>query len=313
MKPPKPLHYHGTQSRRLPKVNEMTIAAGFPCVDGLVLCADTRETISGYVKTDTEKIRTFEALEYKVVFTGAGGADLLDTMFDEMIEVLLTQKPQGFVQVSLTLKRKAKELYDSLVKPYLDLPLDERPTTPTILIGMQFKAATMFYKAHGATFPQLREAECVGMGIALGKTLIKRLHRFHMSLPHAVLIAIYILRHIKRGVDGCGGNSDIILLPNNGLTMTKFPTDEVRKLEEHFDKFDAAIRPVLISCADAQTEHKDFDRAMTDFAMAMLGLRGKFMEFEEFTRRLCELAGIQYKKPSPQELADAMNKLLMTA
>src|ERR1019366_6216626 len=38
------------QTKRPLKRNAMTIAAGFPCKDGLILCADTQEVISGYVK-----------------------------------------------------------------------------------------------------------------------------------------------------------------------------------------------------------------------------------------------------------------------
>jgi 20S proteasome alpha/beta subunit len=44
--------------RRPWRKSKMTIAAGFVCSDGIVLCADTQETITGYTKNSTEKIRT---------------------------------------------------------------------------------------------------------------------------------------------------------------------------------------------------------------------------------------------------------------
>jgi hypothetical protein len=45
---------------RLPRSVRMTIAAGFVCKDGVILCADTQETIPGYTKTDAQKLRSFE-------------------------------------------------------------------------------------------------------------------------------------------------------------------------------------------------------------------------------------------------------------
>ena len=71
----------------------MTIAAGFPCKEGLVLCADTQETIPGYVKSDTEKITIFGASNCNVAFTGAGDGDLLQATAEEMIYALLDKKP----------------------------------------------------------------------------------------------------------------------------------------------------------------------------------------------------------------------------
>ncbi len=50
---PKPRAEFRPKSKRLPKEKLMTIAAGFPCSDGLVLCADTQETITGYAIVGT--------------------------------------------------------------------------------------------------------------------------------------------------------------------------------------------------------------------------------------------------------------------
>src|SRR5260370_38459093 len=49
---PKPRAEFRPKSKRLPKEKLMTIAAGFPCY-GLVLCADTQETITGYAIVGT--------------------------------------------------------------------------------------------------------------------------------------------------------------------------------------------------------------------------------------------------------------------
>jgi 20S proteasome alpha/beta subunit len=66
--------------KRLPRNRKLTIAAGFVCVDGVILCADTQETISGYTKNETEKIRLFKDQGLCVAITGAGDSELIETV-----------------------------------------------------------------------------------------------------------------------------------------------------------------------------------------------------------------------------------------
>src|SRR5260370_12550925 len=52
----------------------MTIAAGFRCVDGVVLCADT-EMSAGYSKFSQSKFRMFSKLDSRPAFIYAGDRD----------------------------------------------------------------------------------------------------------------------------------------------------------------------------------------------------------------------------------------------
>jgi hypothetical protein len=46
-------------TKQLPEKQTVTIAAGFYCNEGIVLCADSQTTASGYIKNYDGKIRTF--------------------------------------------------------------------------------------------------------------------------------------------------------------------------------------------------------------------------------------------------------------
>ncbi len=48
----------------------MTIAAGFRCSDGLVLCADTLVTVPGVYKQAKSKIKEHQSKSYKVFLSG---------------------------------------------------------------------------------------------------------------------------------------------------------------------------------------------------------------------------------------------------
>jgi 20S proteasome alpha/beta subunit len=296
--------------QRLPERKHMTIAAGFLCNDGLVLCADTRETIPGYVKSDTEKMVMLKFPLYNLAITGAGDSDLIEMLGEEIADALLLEKTNAAIMPILSvLKKTLIRVFNDHVASYPVSQYDERPTA-TLLIGLQVHSATLLYKSRGTLLRRLRTAECVGTGLALGKSLIDRLHTPTMSLSHAGLIALYTLRQAKRWVDGCGGNSDILLLSNRECKTTRIPTDQIKELEAHFDEFDKAIRPVLISCADGAMEHTAFDQVMKAFQLEMLKLRGKFMEFEEFTQRLCELSGVPYRKPSVEEINNTIKQMM---
>ncbi|OLB41103.1 MAG: hypothetical protein AUH11_00365 [Acidobacteria bacterium 13_2_20CM_57_17] len=67
----------------------MTMVAGFCCTDGIVLCADSQETLDGYLKVDTPKaeIRPEGKSKRKglfAVFVGAGHGPLIDALIEEM-------------------------------------------------------------------------------------------------------------------------------------------------------------------------------------------------------------------------------------
>jgi 20S proteasome alpha/beta subunit len=53
---PKPRIFR-PKPRRLQKRRAVTIVAGFKTIDGIVLCADTQETIGGISKRNVPKLR----------------------------------------------------------------------------------------------------------------------------------------------------------------------------------------------------------------------------------------------------------------
>ncbi len=270
----------------------MTIAAGFHCTDGLVLCADTQETIYSYAKVNTQKMIRIETPFYNMVFTGAGEGALIDMTVQLMDQALTEQKPNGAWKIEQVLRESLVDTFNRHISPWSQFPAGERPTTPDLLIGLQFPASTTLYRARGTTFTRVYEPQCIGSGIVLAKSLIAKLFDYKMSIAQGWLIALYVLYQAKTWVDGCGGNSDILLLSNRDRKITRIPTTEVTEMEQHFADFDIHLRPLFLSAADRNISQAQFNEGMTQFSLNMLGLRGKFMEFEEFARHLSELTGI---------------------
>jgi hypothetical protein len=65
----------------------MTIAAGFQADGGVVLAADTQETIPDYLKTQTSKIAVFQREEqFRFALTGAGGSDMIEMIYQTIMD-----------------------------------------------------------------------------------------------------------------------------------------------------------------------------------------------------------------------------------
>ena len=96
IRPPKPQPfqpYPRPPFKRLPRSKYVTIAAGFHCIEGIVLCADTQETVDNYIKRNVPKIAvrpqwTDDKSIPRVVFAGAGDGDLIDSLVGKMWGVI---------------------------------------------------------------------------------------------------------------------------------------------------------------------------------------------------------------------------------
>jgi hypothetical protein len=223
---------------------------------------------------------------------------------DEIDQRLIFEKPTAVWPIEKVIKDALADVFKKRIGPYSIFSPEDRPATPTILIGLQFSAATLLYKASGTKLRRLRESDCIGMGVILGKSLIGQLGNPELSLTQTGLVAIYILHQTKRWVDSCGGKSDVLLLSNRDMKIIRMPTGTAEEIETHFDQFNLVMRNVLIQAADATVPHLVFDKLMKQFQVDILGLRGKFMEMEEFYKRIYELTGT----PMPKEVKEFVNK-----
>ena len=132
---PHPRSFSSRRPQRLPRSKRLTIAAGFPCKDGLVMCADTQEIIPGYVKTDTEKMRVIEGTQFNMVFAGAGDADLIDMTVQEMEIALTVDKASAEWEIRKSLKTALLDVFNNHILPDTDILPEDRPE---MLIALQY-------------------------------------------------------------------------------------------------------------------------------------------------------------------------------
>jgi 20S proteasome alpha/beta subunit len=196
----------------------VTIAAGFCCNDGIVLCADSQETISGYMKQYDGKIETILIDRFVIAIAGAGFTDYIKTAVDTIAAPgLKFANPR---QLELALRDRSLEFFDRHMARWSNFPESERPTVE-LLIGVTGRNKQQYpclFHCSGTSFHRVHE-KAIGAGILLANSLVSE----HMHMPGKLFtleelssLAIYILSKVKKQVDTCGGFTDLVTLGRGG-------------------------------------------------------------------------------------------------
>jgi len=283
----------------------VTIAAGFCCQDGIVLCADTQETIPGYLKSSTQKLFRYELDHLTASFTGSGDSILIDMEVQEIVEAFALKKVSDWHQAKNEIKSVLAEIFKKRISPYAAFKEEPRPNAQ-LLIALQFDDSALLFRTTGTFVKYVTGAECVGVGDILFYALRDRLYHETYTLAQTSRLAIHILNRVKQNTDGCGGNTDMLLLRSTGRKLAGIPTDDIADLETKFDGFDDAVKKLLLTFPDSTISQDDFEKLIAQFRLDLLSLRSSLLNFDEFLWYLQETLNVDLgaKKPVKPEKSE---------
>jgi len=247
---------------RLPKGRSVTIALGMISNHGLVLCADTQHTISGYIKTYDGKVdlHLYRDPWIAVAIAGAGTDDYIVAAQ----QFLLRNAPDGknVFEIEASLKAKCLSFFDEHLARWAYYPERERPTVE-LLIGVTGKNLypRLFHYA-GTAFQDVRGAKAIGDGVLLANDLITGATLGNYTVNQLCSFGIYVVAKVKRGVDGCGGSTHVVAL-RKGFDFAFTDQKEVDKLEQEISEMEKVKNRELIDVIVAkplavswQSEHR---------------------------------------------------------
>ena len=116
----------------------MTYIAAFRCIDGIVMCADTQETV-GEHKQYAEKITVAGRSAYPIAIGGAGAGELIEAMTQEIFEALHREAPpthDDFVRLV------AKALNEVFAHDLSALVIPKQLRAPQLLIAARLPEGT---------------------------------------------------------------------------------------------------------------------------------------------------------------------------
>lgn len=278
----------------------MTIVAGFRFNGGVILCADTQETIDNYSKTWTPKLvvkptpwyARDSANELMVAFGGAGDGPFTDKVIERAWRDVKTADSfdEACSEIEKSIKNTHKE-YRNLFQPGF-LPQVE------LVYGVKMHGKSTLFKAVG---PLVKESDyaAAGVGQHLANFLTSHLHQRYLPARQAFILATYVLYQCIEHVDGCGGDRHIAALNETGNSRMVDPANinlVVNQLEEVRD----AISILLLNAPDISIRPEDFEK---DLAAVVEKIR--FMrETGQTIKELWESA-TQPQKPNQADSAES--------
>lgn len=229
-------------------------------MDGVVLCADTQETVPGYTKTTTEKIAIWEEKNFTIAVTGAGDSEIVEALSQLIIEEGRGEYTPGNSLYGMRAKHLISdacvEFFNRHLLPY---PKPERPFVEH-LVAIQSHHNRYLLKVSGNIVLDLDPsistgAACIGSGALLASSLIERFYDRFSELDDLVIVSCYVIFQAKRWVDGCGGNTDLLVLTDRlrfGLS-----SEDIEHLEELFQEYDDQCGRLLTAIANPNASLRD--------------------------------------------------------
>ncbi len=249
----------------------MTIAAGFFCVDGIVLAADSQYS-GGVAKTSGQKIFPIcQNARYSVTLAGAGHVGTTKRTVDHFT-ILLNEKIgnrdttigeiRGVLEDALCAVHE-KHVYPApaSVQSILDFWLLMAVWTPT-QSGLFRSDVTAVNQIHGA--------DCIGIGSFLGNYLIDTFCEYSplMHVEDVKPIAAYIIKSAKDYVDGCGLNTFVHVLTDKGIAE-RVPQDEIKDAEDCYTSLFKSVRQSMWGPLNVKVPAGDLASISDSFAAAI--------------------------------------------
>lgn len=162
-------------------------------------------------------------------------------------------------------------------------------------------ASSKLFNAFGPAVNEKGEYCTGGIGTYMADFLAARMFNTGLTVQQCVILAAYILFQTKEHVDGCGGNSHIAILREDGPSGL-VDSQRVEAITENVKKADLQIGSLLLASADLEIGAREFsDDANSVFSVLEVfreEQRKDLKKWEEFHRSFDQLFGLSVKRDS---------------
>jgi hypothetical protein len=206
--PPKPIRQ---PKQRLPERKSVTIAVGCLCGDGFILGADTQLTAVGYHKSYGRKIYLVDSpcggVDFSFAYSGSPtfASDFGDGLLGKIQD---TGEPTDIFE--------ARNVVAGVLSRYVESDVHSNH----LLVGFRIRDVVGLMRTSGYSVSLETDERPVFVGagdssaLALALPLVSR---FGLgTMQHGATLAILLIEIAKKYVDGCGGDTDILMVPSVG-------------------------------------------------------------------------------------------------
>jgi hypothetical protein len=264
-----------SKTKRLPKGKAVTICAGFKSRFGIVLCADSQETV-GAMKFDAPKLVIRPEIgdvtdKVRMLFAGAGDGPFIDKLVNEMWKAALAGPEMECEQIIDRIENKNLELHEKYWRVYSK---DEKPFANILFAIVAGDQNPRLFRAMGPIINEVENYGFVGNGLELGTFLAENFRPDSVDIEEDASAALFILENAKKYVDSCGGDTQIaaLLIDGSILTMQSWKAAE---LAEGYSRIAQALYYLFGEAVNLENSAQRFNESIRGVMKEIRETRGK--------------------------------------
>lgn len=277
----------------------MTVCAGFKSSYGVVLCADSQETV-GAMKFDAPKLVIRPQIgtrkdKVRMLFAGAGHGPFIDRLVTEMWRAATRGPSMEMEDVVGRIEDANIEWHRKIWQVFAQ---KDRPTAHLLFAVYTPRRPVRLYRAIGPIINEVEDYAFVGYGEELGSFLAKNFRPAFEQIEGDVSASLFILENVKKYVDSCGGDTQIAALMLDG-SIQELRAYDAGQLSEGFSSI-ASTLYFLFGEAITLDGPADFDdvakRAIQEIRRTRAELRKQIKGRIKVPRRLKKSTAELYQR-----------------
>lgn len=293
----KPPQEPAPKPKRFPERKAVTIAAGFKCPGGIVLCADTQETVAGLSKRHVPKLRV-EPSGFLLATSALRGYDLAvafcgstdnGPFLDEIVETAWksVQEAESLDDACEKIRVSIKESYREAGEVY------QTGYCPSanLIYGVKKGGQSKLFEASGPSVNEKNSYCSAGAGYYMADFLASRMYSHELTIQQCIILAAYVLFEAKEHVDGCGGDSHIAVLRNNGHSGLE-DSLKIKSITEMLQSIDTHLGRLVLDSANFDLDEErfaaNFNAALKSLAQLRTGTKVAFEYWDMVRQALIE-------------------------
>lgn len=256
----------------------MTYIAAFRCRDGIVMCADTQETIEGgnepAEKQYAEKLYVLDDYSYPLAIGGAGLSEPIEAFAQEVRERAAINKPETVNGLIALAKEAISEVYAS------DMPVSVNPkafrTAQYLIAAKPSNGPFTLLKVTGKrVFKIAGNYAIIGYATATNAALLKRFFRPELPIQQAVVLAVLLVLQSKAINEGVGFDTQVAVVTSKAAALEE--ADYIANSEQRVSDFLRLVDSLFLASVDNSIPPSKFPEVLTQFGAAITQLRERFL------------------------------------
>jgi 20S proteasome alpha/beta subunit len=257
----------------------MTVAAGFVCKNGIVLCADTEITAGTGKYQQSKIVHLHPDVSYAVY---AGDATFVAEIVPRLHEKIGHGKnsPNIGPTVGAEWKRCFREYYTK--------PRKEEKTFAYLLLTLWQPDRLKLFSALANNFYEVDQFEVFGSGADVFRAAVAQFYTPNIDIDAATTLGVYGVLQAKQYAQGCGGETEVVSckqIAKDKVAAAKTDANRVKAIEARVQTFVRGVGPAMFSFASRINNEKDVKRALDAFTASLVRCRKEERQAKERAQR----------------------------